>query len=184
MKKYLKNIILIILLIILSLIIFNYFYNDTKNIEKTVSDLKETSIPGTIEISNPIFKNKGLNTNPYEITAKKGIHIKNDIELYEIFGKFTDDNSKLIYIKADKGFYSQNTQSIELIGNVLIYDDMGNKTSTNNATIDIDSRKMNLTDDIVSVSGTSTIKSNSSVVDEKNNSIVYSGNVKVRIENK
>ena len=184
MKKYLKTIIFIILLIILSLIIFNYFYNDTENLEKAVNDLKETSIPGNIEISNPIFKNKGLNTNPYEITAKKGIHIKNDIELYEVFGKFTNDNNELIYIKADKGFYNQNNQSIELIGNVLIYDEMGNKTSTNTAVIDIDSRKMNLTDDIVSISGTSIIKSNSSVVDEKNNSIVYSGNVKVKIENK
>ena len=49
----------------------------------------------TIEISNPIFKNKGLNTNPYEISAKKGIHIKNDIELYVVFGKFTNDNSEI-----------------------------------------------------------------------------------------
>ena len=184
MKKYLKTIILIILLIILSLIMFNYFYNDTEILDMSVNDIKEKSVPGTIEISNPIFKNKGLNTNPYEITAKKGIHIKNDIELYVVFGKFTNDNSELIYIKADKGFYNQNSQSIELIGNVLIYDDMGNKTSTNTAIMDIDSRKMNLTDDIVSVSGTSIIKSNSSVIDEKNNSIVYSGNVKVKIENK
>ena len=184
MKKYLKIIVLIILLIILSLIMFNYLYNDAENLETTVNDLKETPIPGTIEISNPIFRNKGLNTNPYEITAKKGIHIKKDIELYEVFGKFTNDNSELIYIKADNGFYNQNNQSIKLIGNVLIYDEMGNTTSTNTAIIDINSRKMNLTDDIVSVSSTSTIKSNSSVVDEKNNSIVYSGNVKVKIENK
>ena len=184
MRKYLNKIIIIILLIILSLIVLNYFNNDSKMLETKVNNLKETSTPGTIEISNPVFKNKGLNTNPYEIAAKKGIHIKNNIELYEVFGKFTYDNNELIYIKADKGFYSQSNQSIELIGNVLIYDDMGNKTSTNTAIMDIDSRKMNLTDDIVSVSGTSTIKSNSSVIDEKNNSIVYSGNVKVKIENK
>ena len=184
MKKYLKTIILIISLIILSLIIFNYFNNNTENIETTVNDLKETSIPGTIEISNPIFKNKGLNTNPYEIIAKKGIQIKSDIELYEVFGKFTNDNNELIYIKADKGFYSQSSQLIELTGNVLIYDDMGNETSTRTAVINIDSRTMNLKDDIVTVSGTSTIKSNSSVVDEKDNIIVYSGNVKVKIENK
>ena len=184
MKKYLKTMILIILLIILSLIIFDYFDNDAENLETTVNDLKETSIPGTIEISNPIFKNKGLNTNPYEIIAKKGIQTKSDIELYEVFGKFTNDNNELIYIEADKGFYSQNSQLIELIGNVLIYDNMGNKTSTRAAVINIESRTMNLTDDIVSVSGTSTIKSNLSAVDEKNNIIVYSGNVKVKIKNK
>ena len=184
MKKYLNSIIIFILLIIFSLIIFNYFDNDSEKLGTRVNDLKETSIPGSIEISNPIFKNKGLNTNPYEIIAKKGVQIKNDIELHEIFGKFIKDNGELIYIKSDKGFYSQNNQVIELIGNVLIYDEMGNKTSTNIAIIDIDDRKMNLTDNIVTVSGTSIIKSNSSFVDEKNNTIIYSGNVKVKIKNK
>ena len=184
MKKYLNKINAVSLLIISGLATFYYFNNNSILLEAELNNLKENSIPGTNEISNPIFKNKGLNTNPYVIMAKKGIQIKNDIELHEVFAKFTNDNNELIYIKADKGFYNQNDQSIELMGNVLIYDDIGNKTTTNTAIIDIDNKIMNLTDNIVSVSGTSTIKSNSSVIDEKNNSIVYSGNVKVKIENK
>ncbi len=184
MRKYLNQIIIIISIIILSLIILNYFNNKSEKIETRVNDLKNISVPGTIEISNPIFKNKGLNTNPYEIIAKKGVQIKNNIELYEVFGKFTNDNNELIYIKADKGLYNQNNQTIELIGNVIAYDDVGNKTSTKIAIIDIDNKKMNFTDEVISISDTSIIKSNSSVVDEKNNTITYSGNVRVKIENK
>ena len=170
MKKYLNKIVIFILLSIVCLVIFNYSSNDINKLETKIKDFDEKSTSGAIEIINPTFKSKGINTDLYEISAEKGIQIKNNLELYKIIGKF-NNNDKLVFIKADKGFYRQNDQIIELLENVLIYDDMGNKTLTNNATIDIDSRKMNLTDDIVSVSGTSTIKSNSSVVDEKNNSM-------------
>ena len=182
MKKYLNKIIIIISLIVLSLIIFNYFYSDSEKFETKVNSLKKKSVPGIIEISKPVFKNKGLNTNPYEIIATKGIQNENDIELYEVFGKFTNDDSKLIYVKADKALYSQNNQTIKLIDNVLIYDDLENKTSTDNALIDIANKTIKLSDNVVSISDTSTIKSNSSIVDEKNNTLTYTGNVKVKIK--
>ena len=184
MKKYLNKIIIIISLIVLSLVIFNYFYSDSEKFETKVNNLKKKSVPGIIEITKPVFKNKGLKTNPYEIIATKGIQNENDIELYEVFGKFTNDDSKLIYVKADKALYSQNKQTIKLIDNVLIYDDIGNRTSTKIAIIDMDNKKINLMAGVVSISDTSIIKSNASIVDEKNNTIVYSGNVKVKIENK
>ena len=184
MKKYLNKIIIIILLIILSLIVLNYFNNDSKMLETKVNNLKETSAPGTIEISNPVFKNKGLNTNSYEITAKKGIQIKNNIELYEVFGTFTNDKGEKIYVKADKGLYNQINQTIELLDNVTIYDDIKNKTSAKFAIIDIEDKKINFKDEVISVSDASIIKSNSSVVDEKNNTIVYSGNVRVKVKDK
>ena len=182
MKKYLNKIIIIISLIILSLIALKYFNNDSETLEAKVNNLKEISTPRIIEISNPVFKNKGLNTNYYEIIAKKGVQINNDIEIYEVFGKFTNDKGDLIYIKADKGLYSQSIQVIELTGNVLIYDDLENKTSTDNALIDIANKTINLSDNVISISDTSTIKSNSSIVDEKNNTLTYTGNVKVKIK--
>ena len=118
------------------------------------------------------------------IIAKKGIQIKNNIELYEVLGTFTNDNGEIVYVKADKGLYNQINQTIELIDNVTIYDDMENKTSAKFAIIDIDNKKMNFIDEVISVSDTSIIKSNSSVVDEKNNTIVYSGNVRVKVKDR
>ena len=184
MNKYLNKINAISLLIIAGLVTFYYFNNNSILLEAELNNLKENSIPGTNEISNPIFKNKGLNTNPYVIMAKKGIQIKNDIELHEVFAKFTNDNNELIYIEASKGFYSQNNETIKLSGNVSVYDDKGNQTSTKNAIIDIENKKIKLFNNVISISGKSIIKSNSSVVDEKNSKITYTGDVKVKIENK
>ena len=184
MKKYLNILYIVILLIILSLAILNYNSNKSDQLEAEVNDFNHTSSPHIIEISNPTFKNKGINENPYEISAKRGIQVNEDIELYEIIGKFKDDDSKLIYINADEGFFRQNNQIIELKGNVLIYDELGNKTSTDSAVFYLDDKKINLLSRVVSTSNTSTIQSNSSIVDKKNNIIIYIGDVQVRIANK
>ena len=65
-----------------------------------------------------------------------------------------------------------------------MYDDLGNKTSTENAVIDIEIKKVVLTNKVISVTDTSEIKSNSSIVDDENDLITYTGNVKVKINNK
>ena len=184
MRKYLNGLVAITLLVALSLIFFDYSDNDSDNLETKLSEFNDRSSPDIIEISNPTFKNKGLNTNFYEIKAKKGIQINQDIELYEIEGKFTDDNDELFFIKADSGLYSQINQIIDLLGNILISDEFGNITSTDSATIDIENKKIRLLNKVVSISNTSIIKSNSSIIDEANGTIIYTGNVEVKIESK
>ena len=184
MKKYLNTIIIIILFIALSIIVFYYFNDDLRKIENKVEVFKGKSLSGITEILNPTFKNKGINTNPYEISAEKGIQIKNDIELHKVVGKFTDDKDRLIYINANKGIYSQKNQIIELIGNVVIFDNLGNKTTTSKAIMNLENKKINLLEEVVSISNTSTIKSDSSILDDKNKIVIYTGNVKVKIENK
>ena len=183
MKKHLNKIIIFILLSISCLVIFNYSSNDMNKLESKIEDFDEKSTSGAIEIINPTFKSKGINSDLYEISAEKGIQIKNSLELYKVIGKFTD-NDKLVFIKADKGFYKQNDQIIELLENVLIYDELGNKTSTLNAIIDIKNKKMILSDDVYAISDKSIIQSNSSLVDEKNNMITYTGNVRAKIESR
>ena len=65
-----------------------------------------------------------------------------------------------------------------------MHDDSGNKTSTENATIDIEIKKVVLTNKVISVTETSEIQANSSIVDDENSLITYTGNVKVKIKNK
>ena len=127
MNKYFTIITIFIFFVLLCLVIFNFNKDDTSQLEAKIDSLNENLTPGVIEILNPTFVNKGLDENPYEIAAKKGIQINEDIELYAVTGKFTDKDKKLIYISADKGYYSQNQQVIELTGNVLSDDDLGNK---------------------------------------------------------
>ena len=184
MNKYFTIITIFIFFFLLCLVIFNFSKDDTSQLDAEIDSLNKNLTPGVIEILNPTFVNKGLDENPYEIAAKKGIQINEDIELYSVTGKFTDKDKKLIYMSADKGYYSQNQQVIELTGNVLMYDDLGNKTSTENATIDIEIKKVVLTNKVISVTDTSEIKSNSSIVDDENSLITYTGNVKVKIKNK
>ena len=184
MNKYFKIITIFIFFVILCLVIFNFNKDDTSQLEAKIDSLNENLTPSVIEILNPTFVNKGLDENPYEIAAKKGIQINEDIELYAVTGKFTDKDKKLIYISADKGYYSQNQQVIKLTGNVLMYDDLGNKTSTENAVIDIEIKKVVLTNKVISVTDTSEIQSNSSIVDDENDLITYNGNVKVKIKYK
>ena len=184
MKKYLNTSIIIILLLILGIFYLNYTSTNKIKISDDYRDLYKTKEQGAIEILNPIFKNKGLNISPYEISAKKGIQIGENIELYSIDAKFTDKNNKLININADKGFYNQKDQVIHLIGNILMYDTLDNKTITEKATIEIRNKKTFFLDKVVSISDTSIIESNSSIVDDINKTITYTGNVKVKIVNK
>ena len=184
MNKYFTIITIFIFFVLLCFIIFNFSKDNTSQLEAEIDSLNENLTPGVVEILNPTFVNKGLDQNPYEIAAKKGIQINEDIELYTVTGKFTDKDKKLIYISADKGYYNQNQQVIELAGNVLMHDDSGNKTSTENATIDIEIKKVVLTNKVISVTETSEIQANSSIVDDENSLITYTGNVKVKIKNK
>ena len=184
MNKYFTIITIFIFFVLLCFVIFNFSKDDTSQLEAEIDSLNENLTPGVVEILNPTFVNKGLDQNPYEIAAKKGIQINEDIELYTVTGKFTDKDKKLIYISADKGYYNQNQQVIELAGNVLMHDDSGNKTSTENATIDIEIKKVVLTNKVISVTETSEIQANSSIVDDENSLITYTGNVKVKIKNK
>ena len=181
MKKYLNISIIIITIIILSIFYLNYRSSNEVQINKSMDETKD---PDAIEILNPKFKNKGLNINPYEISAKEGIQIGENIELYSIDAKFTDKNNKLININADKGLYNQKDQIIHLSGNILMYDTLDSKIMTEKATIEIKNKKIFLLDNVVSISGTSIIESNSSIVDDINKTITYTGNVKVKIENK
>ena len=184
MREYLNKLIAFILLVALSLIIFNYSNNESDELKNKLNEFSDSSFPGANEILNPTFRNKGLNTNPYEIKAKKGIQINLDIELYEIEAKFTDDDNNLFFIKADKGLYSQTNQVIDLVGNVLVSDEFGNITSTDSAIIDIEDNKIRLLNRVVSISSTSMIKSDSSIIDEVKDTVTYTGNVEVKIKNK
>ena len=50
--------------------------------------------------------------------------------------------------------------------------------------MNLENKKINLLEEVVSISNTSTIKSDSSILDDKNKIVIYTGNVKVKIENK
>ena len=153
-------------------------------LKEDLKKFKNTDTLSKVEILNPTLKSKGLDSKAYEINAKKGVQIENDLELHEITGKFTNEKGELLHVSADLGFYSQINQVIKLYGNVKLNDEFTNTTTAEIIAIDIDNRKIELFDNVVSIINNSKIQSDTSTVDEKNGTITYNGNVEVVIDNR
>ena len=180
------SIIVIILSVLSSIFILLYIFQlnqKSNNLEIELKNFDKTSSADIRKISNPIFKSKGLESNPYTIKADKGIQDDNYIELHNVKAEFEGKNNKIFYVSADRGIYNQRYETIELIENVIILDELKNKTSTNKAVIELNVKKITLLEEVVSVTSKATISSNSSILDELNNTITYLGNVKAKIEN-
>ncbi len=173
-------------LIIFSITVFLYFFYSSKNLNDLETELKnfdKNSSADITEISNPVFKSKGLESNSYTIKADKGIQEEGYLRLYNLKAELEGKNNKIFYVSADKGLYDQANETIKLSGNVTILDELKNKTTTKKAVIEIEREKISLLEEVVSISANSYISSNSSVVDETNDTITYTGDVKVKIEN-
>ena len=178
--------IIISLLIFFSVLILIFIFlisRNSKELEIEISKFERSSSVNIVEISNPIFKSKGLNTDTYIIKADKGIQNGDNIELNKIRAEFEVKNGKILYVYADKGDYSQLNETIKLSKNVQIIDELNNKTSTKKALIDIKMKKITLSEEVISISANSSVKSDTSVIDDLNKTITYSGNVKVQIKN-
>ncbi len=180
-----RNSYIIISLLIFSLIIVIFFFQSPKNSENFDLELKkfdETSSEDIVKISSPIFKSKGLDTNTYTIKAEKGLQSDSNIELYKINATFEGENNKIFYVYADEGFYNQQDDTIELNKNVEIVDELKNKTFSKKAFINIRTKIITLSEEVISISANTSIKSDSSIVDDLNKTVTYLGNVKVQIE--
>ena len=184
MRKLVNKIILLSLFFgfVVLLYIFQVFDN-LDSIETELENYNTKTSNKNIEISNPIFKSKGLDTNSYIIKAKRGIQNEGSVELHDISAEFEGDNDKIFYINADIGYYNHQNETIELNENVIIIDELNNKTSTKNAFIEITTKKITLTKEVESISSNSLIRSDFSVLDDINKTIVYSGNVSAKIKN-
>ena len=131
-----------------------------------------------IEIDNPKFSEKGLSDKTYEIKAEKGLKSDNVLKLFVIEGKFkTVKDGKWIYLEADKGSFSQDSNFIELQENIIFYTDEGEKLSSNYATFDIQNDIIELAENVSHKSLKGLILSDSSIITNNFNTINYSGNV-------
>jgi hypothetical protein len=178
--------ILIILSVLSSILILLYIFQinqKSNNLETELKNFDKTSSADIREISNPIFKSKGLESNSYTIEADKGIQEDGYIELYNLKAEFEGENDKIFYVSANKGIYKPQHETIELIENVVILDELKNKTSTNKAVIELNVKKITLLDEVITETSKAYISSNTSILDELNDTITYLGNVKAQIEN-
>ena len=120
----------------------------------------------------------------YEIKAKKGFKSNNELDLVEIEGKFkTDKNGKWIYLEADRGIFFQTTNFIELENNIVFYTDDGEKIKSNFAKFDMNEEIITLIESVSHANTAGIILSDSTVISNNFNKIIYIGNVKSILNN-
>ena len=135
-----------------------------------------------VEIENPRFSEKGLNDRTYEIKAKKGLKSDNELSLFVIEGKFkTEKDGKWIYLEADKGNFSQTSSFITLEKNIVFYTEDGESLKSNYATFDMINDIIELKDNVSHKNLDGLINSDSSIITDNFNKIIYIGNVESTI---
>ncbi len=131
-----------------------------------------------IEIDNPKFSEKGLNDKIYEIKAKKGLKLDDELELFTVEGKFkSENNGKWIYLEAEKGSFSQITNFIELEKNIIFYTDEGEKVTSSFATFDMTDDIIELNENVSHQTNDGIILSDKSIITNNFSKISYIGNV-------
>ena len=137
-----------------------------------------------VEIDNPKFSEKGLNDKVYEIKAEKGFKSESALELLTVECKFKKKKKgRWIYLEADKGNFSQETNHIELENNIIFYTDDGEKIKSDRASFDMNNDVIKLNDKVSHESIKGLILSDSSIITNNFNKIIYLGNVKSFIKN-
>lgn len=137
-----------------------------------------------IEIDNPKFSEKGLNDKIYEIKARRGLKSESELELFTVEGKFKPEkNNKWVYLKAEKGYFSQQKNYIELKDNIIFYTEDGEKITSNQAIFDMDNDIIKLTDNVSHETSEGLIISDISQISDNFNKIIYIGNVQSTIKN-
>ncbi len=153
---------------VIILIIFSLFFTTS------ISASEEL----VIEIDNPKFSEKGLNDKIYEIKAKKGLKLDDELELFTVEGKFkSEKNGKWIYLEAEKGSFSQITNFIELEKNIIFYTDEGEKVTSSFATFDMTDDIIELNENVSHQTNEGIILSDKSIITNNFSKISYIGNV-------
>ena len=177
-KHFLSNIYIYIFLLIFFIFYFLFFIEDKKpTLESKINNMTESNLLNKNKILNPVFNSKSLNANPYQISAKSGIQIDNNLELQEIKASFTNEKGELINLEADVGIYNELNQSIELIGNVIVYNKELSKSFADKAYVNIETKQIDLQNNILSIRNSSEISSKTLLINEYDGVIIYTGNV-------
>ena len=133
-----------------------------------------------IEIDNPRFTEKGLDDKIYEIKAQKGLQSEDYLELTKVEGKFKTDDSRWIFLEADKGIFSQSTNIIQLKDNIIFSTNSGESFKSDRATFDMKNDIVNLTK-IEHMRKNNLIIADQSVIQDNFSKIIYEGNVIAKI---
>lgn len=141
------------------------------------SDYAFAEISDSIEITNPIFTTKGVDENPYEIKAEKGVQEGDFISLHMIEGKLKNKDDIWVYLNADEGNFNQNNGVVSLFKNIIVYTDRNERIYSDFALVDTKQKIITLDKNVKYESDMGIITADHSVIKNDFSNIMYSGNV-------
>lgn len=144
------------------------------------------SLSGTkITMNAPKLRGYRAGSRPYEMTAasaSQDARKPNLVELNEITGQVTLENSGLAHIEATTGVYDSQSEKLELAGRVNVRTDTGYNAHLTTASVDFKGGKVSSSEPVrVDINGGS-IKANKLDIDDNGKHIVFEGRVQAIIE--
>ena len=130
-----------------------------------------------VEIQNPKFYEKSLDDKAYEIKANKGFKKGENLKLLIIEGKFKTENGSWIYLKADKGAFSQSTGVVELEDKIQVYTEGDDLISSDIAKINMKNESIQFIENVEYFGPNRKISSDFSEMSGDFKNIYFEGNV-------
>ncbi len=168
-------------LAILTIIIIPVVNADKEGLRLAFQNVREKaeSLP---VMENPKFQGVDDENQPYTITASSAVQQDQEtVELANLQADiFMEDNS-WVNVSAKRGILKTEQKSLRLLGDVYLFQDEGYQFTTELAYIDMEAHKV-LGDQPVSGQGPmGTIDANGFIIEQKEQSITFIGNVKMVI---
>ncbi len=178
-----KTSLLVIAFILTAVLIILPFYNSVhKNFRITFSSVEkddESSLPMML---NPHLQGVDEDNHTYNITAKSAVQDKMEkITLKTLNADINLKDNGWISLSADSGLFDHAQNTMDLKGNINIFNHEGYEFSTDEAYADMKNSSMYGKSPIEGQGPIGTIRADSFVVDDNGNRILLTGNVKVVI---
>ena len=130
-KKILTKLLLLISITLITLIVAFWIKNKNKLIKSTITNLTKTGIDISIDNIHLIEEEEGK--TQWELNADKAevIHSNKTTRLKNVRMRLFQKNNTHVSVSADKGIIHNDSENVELEGNIQVYSGEGHVLTTN-----------------------------------------------------
>lgn len=174
---------LVVALLLTAILIILPFYNSMhKNFRITFSSVTKDAEGNLSTMLNPHLQGVDANGHTYNLTAKTAIQDKMEkISLKSLNADINLKDNGWISVSADEGMFDHAKNTMDLKGNINIFNHEGYEISTSEAHVDMKNNSMYGNAAIEGQGPIGTIRADNFSVDDRGNRMLLTGNVKVVI---
>ena len=134
------------------------------------------------EMLNPRYTGVDEEDQPFTVTASKAIRAQNDASLIELDKPQADmtlDNQAWVSVTAREGIYNQDSQVLDLSGEVAIFHDSGYQFHTESARLDLNRKTARGEDPVTGHGPLGQIVSDGFFIDHNKSRVPFTGQAKL-----